>query len=291
MPAPRPQPPLDGVSHHEVQAGAVRLHYAEMGAGAGPPVVLLHGWPQHWYCWHRIMPALAARHRVLAFDLRGFGWSEAPAGGYDKETLARDVLAALDALGIDRVRLVAHDWGGVAGFHMCLLAPERIEGYVALNTGHLWPRPSRTVARHIWRLYWYQSLMMVPGLSRVTIRLVAGLIGRVCRSYGAWDARTAATYLNQLRDPARVDATAKLYRAFMLGELPANLRGRYRDTPLTVRTLMLHGRGDPVISPRLVEGFAGRADDFELVLLPRVGHFSPEEAPDEVLRRIEAFFG
>ena len=81
-----------------------------------PPLVLLHGWPQHWYLWRNVIPAVADRYRVLAPDLRGFGWSDAPAGGYRKERMASDVLGLLDALGVERAQLVGHDWGGWIGF-------------------------------------------------------------------------------------------------------------------------------------------------------------------------------
>jgi len=113
-------PHVDGVSHRWVQARGLRFHVAE--AGSGEDVVLcLHGWPQHWYLWRHLMPALADRHRVLAMDLRGFGWSDAPRDGYEKENLATDVLAVMDELGLERVKLVGHDWGGWIGFLLCNL--------------------------------------------------------------------------------------------------------------------------------------------------------------------------
>jgi pimeloyl-ACP methyl ester carboxylesterase len=101
-------PAVEGVTHRWVQARGLTFHVAEAGGGEDP-VLLLHGWPQSWYEWRSLMPALADRHRVVAMDLRGFGWSDAPRRGYEKENLADDVLAVLDELGIERV---GHDWGG-----------------------------------------------------------------------------------------------------------------------------------------------------------------------------------
>src|SRR5262249_24969234 len=84
---PLEPPRVEGVSHRWVRARGLDFHVAE--AGEGDDVVLcLHGWPQHWYEWRHLMPALADRHRVLAMDLRGFGWSDAPRDGYEKENLA-----------------------------------------------------------------------------------------------------------------------------------------------------------------------------------------------------------
>lgn len=107
-------PHLDGVHHRDVAVNGFRMHVAE--AGEGPPVLLVHGWPQHWYAWRKVIPLLSADRRVLCPDLRGFGWSEAPPGRYDKQALADDLAALLDALELERVDLVAHDWGAWAGF-------------------------------------------------------------------------------------------------------------------------------------------------------------------------------
>ena len=114
----RPLPELPGVEHRFVDAGGVRLHVAE--AGDGEPVVLLHGWPEHWWTWRHLIPGLAERYRVICPDLRGFGWSDAPRRGYEKEQFAADVAELLDSLDLHDVRLVGHDWGGVAGFILCV---------------------------------------------------------------------------------------------------------------------------------------------------------------------------
>jgi hypothetical protein len=92
-----PMPEVADVSHRFVQAGRLRTHVAE--AGAGRPVLLLHGQFQHWYAWREVIPALAARYRVICPDLRGHGWTETPRSGYRTAELAADVLALLDALG------------------------------------------------------------------------------------------------------------------------------------------------------------------------------------------------
>jgi pimeloyl-ACP methyl ester carboxylesterase len=98
------------VEHLFIDAGRLRMHLTE--AGEGKPIVMLHGWPQHWYVWRRVIPLLAPHARILCPDLRGFGWTDAPSGGYERETMAQDVLALLDELGLESVDLVGHDWGG-----------------------------------------------------------------------------------------------------------------------------------------------------------------------------------
>ena len=113
------------------------------------------------------MPALADRHRVLALDLRGFGWSDAPRDGYEKENMATDVLAVLDELGLERVKLVGHDWGAWIGFLLCLRAPQRFERFLALNILPPWAS-ARAMAPHLWR-FWYQWLILSPGSATACI--------------------------------------------------------------------------------------------------------------------------
>src|SRR5689334_8183755 len=105
-------PPVEGVTHRFVDAGGVKLHVAEAGDPAAPPVLLIHGWPNHWWMWRKVMLGLADEYRVLAVDTRGAGWSEVTRGGYDKPQMADDILALLDAEGIESVRMAGHDWGG-----------------------------------------------------------------------------------------------------------------------------------------------------------------------------------
>src|SRR3954464_11803868 len=124
-------PAVPGVEHRFVEADGVRLHVAE--AGDGPPLLLVHGWPQHWWSWRKVIPRLAERYRVLAVDLRGHGWSEAPPGDYAKATFAADLLALLDAEGIERTKILAHAGGGYGGFLLAMDPPERVERMVVLD--------------------------------------------------------------------------------------------------------------------------------------------------------------
>ena len=114
------------------------LHVAELGPPDAPPLLLVHGWPQHWWCWRRVAPELAREHRCLMPDLRGLGWSDTPRDGYEKEQFASDMLALLDALGIERAGYVGHDWGGFSGLLLALRAPERLTGLLLVSIPHVW---------------------------------------------------------------------------------------------------------------------------------------------------------
>jgi pimeloyl-ACP methyl ester carboxylesterase len=273
-------PHVDGVAHHYIDADGVRIHVAE--AGEGEPVVLLHGWPQHWYCWRRVIPGLAERYRVLCPDLRGFGWSEAPGEGYHAARFAADTAAVLDALNLDEVRLVGHDWGGVAGFVLCLERPERVSRYLALNTAHPWINLPPT---EIWRVA-YQPVLGFPVLGRLVVQ---HLLERVLDE-PSWTAEDKAIFLDQFAESDRASATVALYRS-ALGQAGARLTGGGPAAlRLTVPTLFLLGAADPVIKPRMLEGYEDHAGDMTLEVVEGVGHFIAEQAPDLVLDRALAFF-
>lgn len=284
-------PQIPGVSHRSVRARGLDFHLAE--AGSGEDVVLcLHGWPQHWYEWRHLLPALADRHRVIALDQRGFGWSDAPRSGYEKENLADDVLAVLDALGIERVKLVGHDWGGWIGFLLCLKAPERFERYLALNILHPWLPGIGALFPYAWR-FAYQFAVMTPLLGYELHRR-GGFVPRVLVAgtthKEAWDAETIAAFADNLSEPARAHAAVQMYRTFHLREVLPLIRGRYARERLTVPTRMLFGTEDVALRPELLAGYERHADDMEVELVPECGHFIADERPELVAERAREFF-
>jgi pimeloyl-ACP methyl ester carboxylesterase len=285
-------PELPGVTHRTVDVGGLAVHVAEGGRPDGPPLVLLHGWPQHWWCWHRVVPLLPD-YRLLMPDLRGHGWTEAPSGGYDKEQLATDLLATLDALGLDEVGLVGHDWGGWTGFLACLRAPERFRGFLALGITHPFQGPDRARLLQAWR-GWYQVALSLPVLSEAALRLTPQLVEQAVRRGSvrtdAFTDEDLRLYGEVLQEPARARATVRLYRTFLLTEARSVMAGRYRDARLTVPTRLVGGSADPVITPALLRGYEDRADDMTVEVLEGIGHFVPEEAPEVVADRVRALF-
>jgi pimeloyl-ACP methyl ester carboxylesterase len=282
-------PVLAGVTHRFVDVGGLRVHVAE--AGRGEPLVLLHGWPQHWWCWHRVVPLLQDRYRLVMPDLRGHGWTDAPQDGYDKEQLASDLLGLLDALELPQVGLVGHDWGGWTGFLAALRAPERFRAFLALGIVHPFQRPTFGRALQSWRLA-YQVGLSTPVLPELLLRssprLVEQFVAAGSSRPEVFAGGEARTYGEVLQDPARARASVLLYRSVVLREgLPVAL-GRYRDQSLTVPTRLVVGDGDPVASPALLEGAPA---DLDVEVLPGVGHFVPEEAPEAVAERVRALFG
>ena len=218
---PRPFPPCPGVRHafHDVSTG-IRVHVAEAGPEDGRPVVLQHGWPQHWWCWRGVIPALAdAGFRVIAPDLRGAGWSDAPEGGYEKEQFASDALALLDALGLDRVSWVGHDWGGWTGQLVALRAPERIERLVLCNIAPVWGAPRLQSAANAWRLGY--QVVGVPRLGPAIHR--SGLLRKAFIGVPPAD---ADEFLAAMREPGYAESGSKYYRTFVRSELGPLIGGR-----------------------------------------------------------------
>ena len=282
-------PHVDGVTHRFVDAGGLRVHLAEAGPPDGEPVLMLHGWPQHWYMWRGVVPAMAERYRLLIPDLRGLGWTEETESGYDKTQLARDQIALLDALGIERVKLMGHDWGGYAGFLMCLLHPERIERYVACNIIHPWPRPSLRGLLSSWRLV-YQLPMLLPFVGpRIARR--PGFI-KSALTVGSPDGVFSDEELEATEAPYRERPvpTAKYYRSFQAKDLPLLLRRHWTRYRLATPTLMIYGTGDFAVRPHQLEGYEPYADDMRIENVEGTGHFVVDARPDVVAQRALDFF-
>ena len=283
----RPQPAVPGVEHRDVEVRGVRLHVAE--AGAGPPLILLHGWPQHWWCWRHLIPRLAERYRVLAPDLRGWGWSAAPPGDYAKSTFASDVVALMDAEGIDRARIIGHDWGGYTAFLIALDHPERVERLVTLDIAPPWVGPLRPRHLALPLFASYQMLLAAPFLGPRLMtsgpRFVEGILRGGSGPAARWSDAELDVYADVLREPARARASSACYRTFLTREAPATLRRGRRPSELQVPSLLVLGEASPL--RRALDPQPSR--NLRVETIPGAGHFLPEEAPEDVLAVAEPF--
>jgi pimeloyl-ACP methyl ester carboxylesterase len=284
-------PHVDGVRHSYVDVDGLTLHVAE--AGEGEPILLLHGWPENWYMWRRVMPALAPHFRVIAPDLRGLGWSDAPRGGYHKEQLATDILGLMDAMGLDRVRLMGHDWGGWTGFLMCLRQPERFERFIALNITPPWARVVPTL-RNLPR-FWYMA-MNASGAGALLLRLRPDAFKRGIRGTAinkrAFSDEDLEVYIDTIATPGGANATTQLYRSLFLRDfLDVGPRRRYDKQLLEVPTLLMFGVKDAAIGIDMVTGLEHHGRDFRVELVPDCGHFIVDEKPDLVIERALELFG
>ena len=287
-------PEIPGAVRREVtieshDAGPFGVRFYE--AGAGPPVLLMHGWPQDAWCWHHVIPLLADRYRLIAPDLRGFGQTDAPAGGsYNGLAIGADAIALLDALEIERCHLVGHDWGGFGAFAAAIAAPQRIASLVVLNTMPPWLELS---PRLVWeaRRSWYVLLLAAWGESIVLER--PGLIARMLRADRVQEGISRAeaeAYARRLQRPDSARATMLLYRSFARSFQKVLIKRAFDDLRLTVPAKIVFGAADKAVSPVVLRGIEQHCDDVEVELVPDSGHFIPEEKPELVADRAAALF-
>ena len=277
------------MTNRQVEAGGLRVNLAE--AGDGEPVLLLHGWPQHHEMWREVMRRLAPRFRLLAPDLRGFGWTDAPGHGYDGETFARDQVALLDALGIERAKVIGHDWGGWTAMLLGIEHPERVERMIVVDSPHPWPRQRLSNLPELWRS-WYATMLASPALGPWLLRrtdFVKGVLTRAAPP-GTFEQSELDSYADSYRPAERAKAINSLYRYYHRA-LVSGLRGRWRDRRLSVPTLLLFGERDLYVTSKLVDGYQPYADEMRAEVVPGAGHFLVDERPGLICERAVEFFG
>lgn len=276
-------PEIPGVTHRylDLESG-LRVHVAESGPPEGPVVLALHGFPQHWYEWRRVMAAMPDR-RVIAPDLRGLGWTgAAPDGDYRKSTIAADQIALLDLLDVEHALLLGHDWGGWVGWHLVLEHATRFSGYVASGIPHPFVKPLGA-AREA-RRFLYQPPIAAPVLGPLLIpRLVTRILRAAWGDRETYDRGAESIYAGQYK--ATAEAASQYYRQFLVRELLRGPRGR-----LTVPTRLLQGQRDP-IGTALSRGLDRHADDAFTSILEGCGHFVPEERPGEIIAAVRELEG
>lgn len=276
-PAGSAAPNIAGVQRRSVTVRGARFHLTE--SGSGTPVLALHGWPQHHYAYRDLLADPPEGLRVIAPDLPGYGWSGPAPHRWTKEDIAADVLALLDALGIDRVVLIGHDWGGWIGHLLALRAPERIAGLLALNIAHPWQSPSG-MWRHLWR-FAYQPVIAFAG---VPLHRHTGLVRKLLVHSGVAEP-VARIYADGFRQPVSARAASDTYRTFLLRELPTLAR-RPERRRATVPIRALFGVDDPAIHPSLAAAETANADNYTLEHVPDCGHFITDERPDLIRARL-----
>jgi pimeloyl-ACP methyl ester carboxylesterase len=279
------------MDHSFVAANGVRFHVVAEGPEEAPLLLCLHGFPELWYSWRHVLARLSKRFRVVAPDLRGYGESDKPPSGYDAATLARDVRELVGALGRSRCFLVGHDWGGVVAYETAMRHPECVERLIILNAPHpaTFARALLTNPRQLLRS-WYIFLFQVPGLPE---RLLAAGDGRAIER--AFDNVPGITdedrqvYRKAMLRPGALEKALEYYRvAFRHALSPRRLFARLPR--IVAPTLVLWGEEDPALGSELTHGME-RLFEGPLTVryLPGVGHWTQQEAPEEVCRAIGSF--
>jgi pimeloyl-ACP methyl ester carboxylesterase len=278
--------------HRFVSANGARFHVAE--AGAGPLVVLLHGFPQMWWCWRAQLPALAdAGYRAVAMDLRGYGASDKPPRGYDAPTLAADVAAVVRSLGADDAVLVGHDLGGSIAWSMPALEPEVTRAVAVLSAAH--PLTLRRALRRspgqvrASRSRW---AFQVPVRAERRLTSAGGTESVLTRRSGtSWPLAAAdgpqvvLTYAEAMRVPFVAHSAMEYYRWAVRSSTRVDGRAFADrvDRPVGIPVLQVHGRRDPVVLAATARASRRWATGpYHWAELVDAGHFLPEERADDV---------
>jgi pimeloyl-ACP methyl ester carboxylesterase len=272
--------------------GGLRMHY--LIEGQGPPVVLLHGWPQTGHCWRHLIPALAAGHTVLAPDLRGYGLTDKPASGFDKRTMASDVRALAHSLGHRRVTLIGHDRGARVAHRYALDHPDEVDRLVVMDiipTREMWRRFD--MISGLARGSWHWTFHLQPDLpERLAGADVRGYLGYF---FEHWTVQRAAVdeavdeYVRAFERPGALRAGFDDYRASFPHDADHDEADWDQGRRLEMPVLALWGSaGIPSRLPAL-DIWREYATDVRGAEIPDCGHFLPEERPDAVLAHLRDF--
>lgn len=313
---------MPAFTNRVVSANGIEL--ALRDEGRGPAVVLVHGFPELSYSWRHQVPALvAAGFRVLAPDMRGYGNSDRPGdvGAYDIHHLTGDLVGLLDALDVERAVFVGHDWGGLVVWMMPLQHAARTAGVVGVNTPYLprAPMPPVEMMRaalgdNFYIVHFQQPGVADAGLARDVRRVFTQLMRRGV-PLADLEARLAArgSMPNMVQmveedgtpgEPLLGDADLQVYvdafsRTGFTGGINwyRNMDRNWETTPdlamarITVPALMIVAEWDAALRPELAEPMKGLVDDLELVTIPRCGHWTQQEHPEELNRILVDWLG
>lgn len=272
-----------GFSEHKTQAGGIGINYVI--GGHGPTLVLIHGYPQTWYEWHDIMPALAQHYTVIAPDLPGAGRSDAPASGYDKKTMAKELHALLEKIGkAQDVRVVGHDIGTMVAYSYAAQYPDSVKKLVLSEA----PIPDRSIYQFpalsakgpgVWNFGFFSVQTGLPEslIQGREFTWTSGFMRSIAVHKDALPQEDLQVWSSYLQDPAHLEASFAWFRSF-----PQDIadNAKLRKTKLTMPVLAIGADGS------LGESIGTQASRYATHVTPVVvhdsGHWIYEEHPEEM---------
>ena len=265
---PRTTPPL---RHHTVPLpGGLRLHVVEQGDPGGPPVVLVHGWPDSWFSWSRVLASLDPRLRAVAYSQRGFGESDHPAGGYALDRFADDLLGLCDALGLERAHLVGHSFGSFVVRRVAEQHPDRVDRMVLIGSAD---RMGDVLVEEVRAAIADLPEQVPDDFAR---EFAAGTVHR----------EVAPDFFDALVAESR-KAPGSVYRDSWEGLVRSDDRDRLRD--VTAPTLVLWGDRDALFDRAQQDRLLAALPAGELRVYSDTGHCPNWERPDDVAADLNAF--
>src|SRR5215204_2410490 len=277
-------------SHNTASVNGIQLHYVI--GGQGDPVVLLHGWPETWYEWHKVMPALAKNYTVIAPDLRGLGDSSKPVTGYDGKTLAEDIYQLVTQLGFKTIFLVGHDIGSFVVYPYAAAHPTEVEKLVVMEvpppiTG-FFPPPSIP----LWWIIFHQTPDVPEALVQgKEMTYLSWFYQNLAYNPAAITQADINEYVSHYSAPGGMHAGFEYYRAIPQDAIQNE---NYSKTNLTMLVLALGAGYIPAFggNPNTAaeNGMKMLAQNVTGIIVPNSGHFIQEEQPDVVVKLLNNFF-
>jgi pimeloyl-ACP methyl ester carboxylesterase len=279
---------LPGITHHRVDVDGAWLHYVEAGT-TGSPILLVHGFPETWWAFHKLIPLLTANHRVFAVDLRGFGDSGNEAGEYDSATSAADLHRLIEHLGVGPVHLTGQDISGMIAFRLATTHPQDVRSFTAIETG-LPGFGMEKLADVTHGGVWYIGVLTTPGIpemllaGRETEFLAQFALPPLCATPGAITEADIAEFARTYSRPDGFRGAIGLYRSMLRDG--ADIQALATEHPLTMPVLAVGAGGGDFTSTTFAKAAAGV---IRSVSLGGVGHYAAQEAPDEVATAVLDF--
>lgn len=281
-----------------IQTNNIKLHVVTDGPENGTPVILLHGFPEFHYGWRKQIPALAeAGFRVIAPDQRGYNLSEKPKGvsAYGVDTLAKDIIGLLDHFGVQKARVVGHDWGAVIAWTLALNHPERLEKLVILNVPHpdvmtRFVLENGEQRKKSWYVFFFQIPFVVESiLRRDNFRDMARMLLGSSRK-GAFTRADLETYRKAWSQPGALTGMLNWYRAIFNRSVKYFFRrNMIPHRRVTVPTLILWGKNDVALNHEMVQPSLELCDDGRAMLFEKATHWVQHEEIVEVNKNLIEF--
>jgi pimeloyl-ACP methyl ester carboxylesterase len=276
-----------------VATNGISLHVAEAGPANGPLVILLHGFPEFWFCWRsQIGPLADAGFHVVVPDQRGYNLSDKPRGiaAYDLDQLAKDIIGLADHFGARTFLLAGHDWGAIAGWWVAQYYPDRVERFVSISAGHpaVWrermqsdpvQRQKSTYVK-MFRLPWFPEFIV----RRRNFEAIAGAITATARPGTVSDAELAR-YRQAWSQPGAITGGLNWYRAILKRRFP-----NWKQIRISVPTLTVWSAKDVYGDEHLAAQSVALCDKGEMVRLENATHWALQDEPKAVNALLAKFF-
>jgi pimeloyl-ACP methyl ester carboxylesterase len=289
------------IHHKRAKLGDIEIHYAECGADKDELVLMLHGFPEFWYCWKDQLPVVGEKYHAVAPDMRGYNLSDKPDGvkAYRIGHLVKDVIDLADHFGKETFYLIAHDWGAAIAYAVAIAYPDRMKGLMILNGAHpyifseLLAKNDEQIANSQYMAYFRNPNAEAEMLANNGDWLMDWTFRQHVES-GVMTPEDDAAYRTAWAQPGAMTAMLNYYRASPL--LPATSATKGKgfglnpdDFKVHVPTFVLWGEADHALIKENLTGLEDFIDDLTIKRLPDVTHWVTHEAPETVSEEIIGF--